>query len=163
MIKPTTIMLGEKANKLLKALAAENGIASRYFFTKIITREARAEVATLVADKMKERVALINEVEDELVEIINNPPQEQMADRDFSHKPKSIYAKIWAAHKRLAERGMEEEEIHEYCLSRYGMDIDIKATPSRTPKNNPNWAGGGIHSKKYKQANKVSIEIKEAE
>ena len=39
MLKPTTLMLGEKANELLKQLAGENGIASRYFFTKIIIRE----------------------------------------------------------------------------------------------------------------------------
>lgn len=162
MLKPTTLFLGEKANKLLKLLASENGLASRYFFTKIIIREARAESATLTADKLKERLALIDEVNDELVDLINNPPKTQLADKDFSTVPKSIYTKIWTAHKRLAKKGASPEDIHAYCVERYGMDFDIKETPTKTPKRNPNWVGGGVMASKLKKAKEVSkkIEVK---
>lgn len=143
MIQPTTLFLGEKANKLLKMLAVENGLASRYFFTKLIIREARSEVAMLSADKMKERLALIEEVNDELVDLINNPPKELLADTDFSTRPKSIYCKIWQTHKRMEKNGATPEDIHDYCISRYGMDFDIKKTPTKNPKRNPDWRGGG--------------------
>ena len=162
MIKPTTLFLGEKANKLLKELANENNMASRYFFTKIIIREARAEATGLTADKLKERLKLIDEVNDELVDLINNPPKEQLADRDFSTEPKKIYAKIWEAHRRLTAQGMSEAEIHDYCLDRYGMDLKISKTPSKSPKRNPEWVGGGAVASKIKQARAVSrkIEVK---
>ena len=160
MIQPTTIMLGKKANRLLKELANENDMPSRFFFTKVLVREAKAEATMLTADKLKERLQLIDEVNDELVEIINNPPKEQMADRDFSRRPKSIYMKIWSAHKRLSERGWGEEEIHDYCLTNYGMDFKIKETPTKSPKSNPDWVGGGKVAQKIKQANKVSRKIK---
>lgn len=142
MIKPTTIFLGEKANQLFKELAVENGMASRFFFTKIILREARAEASMLTADKLEERLKLINEAEDELVDLINNPPKAEMIDYDYSTRPKSIYMKVWAAHKRLKERGWGEEEIRDYCLTRYGYDRPIKDEPQKTPKKNPNWKGG---------------------
>lgn len=159
MIKPTTLFLGEKANKLLKELASENGMASRFFFTKIIIREARAEATTLEAEKLKERLKLIDEVNDELVDLINNPPQETLADKDFSTKPKSIYAKIWDTHRRLEKRGFSEAEIHDYCLTRYGMDFNIKSTPSKSPKKNPDWVGGGAVAQKIKEARKTSRKI----
>ena len=159
-IKPTTLFLGKKANQLLKIMAEENGIASRFFFTKIIIREARAEATALSSDKMKERLNLINEVNDELVEIINDPPKEMLADRDYSTNPKSIYAKVWDAHKRLEQRGWSEEEIHDYCLTRYGMDFDISKTPSKNPKNNPDWVGGGTKAKEIKKAREESRKIK---
>lgn len=163
MLKPTTLLLGEKANKLLKELASENGLASRYFFTKIIIREARAEATTLTADRLKKRLQLIDEVNDELVDLINNPPKVALADKDFSTVPKSIYTKIWSAHKRLAKKGMAEDDIHVYCMERYGMDFTIKATPTKTPKRNPDWVGGGAVAQKIKQAKKVSkkIEVKD--
>ena len=75
MLKPTTLYLGEKANQLLKELAEENSMASKFFFTKIIIREARAEATGLTADKLKARLKLIDEVNDELVDLINNPPK----------------------------------------------------------------------------------------
>lgn len=142
MIKPTTIYLGEKANELLKELSAENGMLSRYFFTKIIAREARAEATALNGDKLKARLKLIGDVEDELVDIINNPPREMVADWDYSMNPKAIYMRVWQAHKRLAGQGKSEEEIHEYCIKRYGTDYPVKDMPQRTPKVNPNWTGG---------------------
>ena len=142
-VKPTTVMLGNKANTLLKALAHENGLASRFFFTKLIIREARSEATMLTADKLKERLALIEEVNDELVDLINNPTKEMVADRDFSKRPKSIYCKIWQQHRRMKEQGHSDEEIHDLCLARYGMDFDIKDTPTKNPKKNPNWQGGG--------------------
>lgn len=148
MLKPTTLMLGEKANELLKQLAGENGIASRYFFTKIIIREARAEASTLSGDRLKARLKLIDDVADELVDIINNPPKEAIADWDYSTDPKSIYMRVWAAHKRLAKKGLSEAEIHDYCLDHYGLDYEIKETPTKTPKNNPDWVGGGTNAKK---------------
>lgn len=159
MIKPTTIMLGEKANKLLKELSAENGMASRFFYTKLLVREARAEATQLTADRLSARLRLIDEVEDELVEIINNPPKEQVADRDFSTRPKSIYAKIWAAHKRLAEQGWSDEEIKSYCLDRYGMDYDIQDTPTKSPKKNPDWTGGGVNASRIKEAKSRKIKV----
>ena len=148
MLKPTTLMLGEKANELLKQLAGENGIASRYFFTKIIIREARAEASTLSGDRLKARLKLIDDVADELVDIINNPPKVAIADWDYSTDPKSIYMRVWAAHKRLAKKGLSEAEIHDYCLDHYGLDYEIKETPTKTPKNNPDWVGGGANAKK---------------
>lgn len=159
MIKPTTTIIGEKANRLLKELSAENGLASKFFFTKIIIREARAEATALTGDKLKERLQLIDEVNDELVDLINNPPKEQLADRDFSTNPKSIYMKIWATHKRLAEKGMTEGEIHDYCLDNYGMDFKIKTTPTKSPKRNPDWVGGGRVAQKIKNAKEVSKKI----
>lgn len=158
MIKPTTIMLGEKANQLLKALAEENGMLSRYFFTKLIVREARAEATTLSAERLKTRLQLINEVEDELVDIINNPPKEMILDWDYSMNPKSIYMRVWKAHKRLAEQGKTEEEIHEYCIRRYGRDYPVKATPSKSPKTNPEWVGGGVKAEKIKNARKITVQ-----
>lgn len=159
MLKPTTLYLGEKANRLLKELANENGLASRFFFTKIIIREARAEATTLTADKLKERLQLIDEVNDELVDLINNPPKTMLADKDFSTNPKSIYAKVWDAHRRLARRGMSKEEIHDYCLTRYGIDYDIKDTPTKSPKRNPDWVGGGAVASKIKEAKETSRKI----
>lgn len=159
MIQPTTLILGEKANKLLKELASENGMASRFFFTKIIIREARAEATTLTADKLKERLALIDEVNDELVDLINNPPKTLLADKDFSTNPKSIYNKIWDTHRRLARKGMSAGEIHEYCLDRYGMDFNIKETPTKNPKRNPDWVGGGAVAQKIKTARENSRKI----
>lgn len=162
MLKPTTLMLGEKANKLLKQLSADNGMASKYFFTKIIVREARAEATTLTADKLKARLQLITEVEDELVDIINNPPKELIADWDYSMNPKSIYMRVWSAHRRLEKRGWSAEDIHAYCIEHYGRDYKIKSTPTKSPKNNPEWVGGGVVAQKVKDANKVSrkIEVK---
>lgn len=162
MIKPTTLMLGEKANKLLKLLSADNGMASKYFFTKIIVREARAEATALTADKLKERIKLIDEVEDELVDIINNPPKELVADWDYSMNPKSIYMRVWSAHKRLEKKGWSEEDIHAYCVENYGRDYNIKSTPTKTPKSNPDWVGGGASAQKIKTAVEVSkkIEVK---
>lgn len=162
MLKPTTLMLGEKANKLLKQLSADNGMASKYFFTKIIVREARAEATTLTADKLKARLQLIAEVEDELVDIINNPPKELIADWDYSMNPKSIYMRVWSAHRRLEKRGWSAEDIHAYCIEHYGRDYKIKSTPTKSPKNNPEWVGGGVVAQKVKDANKVSrkIEVK---
>lgn len=158
MIKPTTLFLGEKANRLLKEMSAENGLASKYFFTKVLTREARAEASMLSGDKLKERLALIDEVEDELVDIINNPPKEQLFDVDVSTKPKSIYTKIWTAHKRLTQRGWDEEQIHNYCLDRYGMDIKITECPEKNPKKNPDWVGGGVKAQKIKNARKIEVQ-----
>lgn len=162
MLKPTTLLIGEKANKLLKCLAMENSMASKYFYTKLIVREARAEATALTADRLKERLRLIDEVEDELVDIINNPPKEVIADWDYSSNPKSIYMKVWSAHKRLAQRGWSAEDIHNYCVDRYGMDYDIKDTPTKTPKNNKEWVGGGVVAQKIKKAKEVSkhIEVK---
>lgn len=159
MIKPTTLLIGEKANELLKKLAEENGLASRFFYTKLIVREARAEATTLTADKLKERLKLIDEVNDELVEIINNPPKEMLADWDYSTNPKSIYMRVWDAHRRLAKKGYSEEEIHSYCLERYGLDYPIKATPTKSPKRNPEWVGGGASAEKIKKAKEASRKI----
>lgn len=162
MLKPTTLMLGEKANKLLKQMSAENGMASKYFFTKVIVREARAEATTLTADKLRERLKLIDEVEDELVDIINNPPKELVADWDYSMNPRAIYMRVWSAHRRLAKKGWSAEDIHAYCVEHYGRDYNIKSTPTKTPKNNPEWVGGGASAQKIKEANEVSrkIEVK---
>ena len=159
MLKPTTVMLGEKANELLKHLSDENGLASKYFFTKIIIREARAEATMLSQDKMKERLELISAVEDELVDIINNPPKELVSDWDYSSNPKSIYMRVWTAHRRLEKRGWSAENIHKYCMERYGRDYDIKPTPTKSPKNNPDWVGGGVVAQKIKDANAVSKRI----
>lgn len=159
MIKPTTVYLGAKANRLLKELSEENGMLSRYFFTKLIVREARAEATTLSGDKLKDRLELISAVEDELVDIINNPPREMVADWDYSMNPKAIYMRVWTAHKRLESQGKTPEEIHEYCLKRYGVDYPVKETPQRSPKSNPDWTGGGKVAEKLKQAKETSRRI----
>lgn len=151
-LKPTTLYIGEKANQLLVELASENEMASRFFFTKIIIREARAEATALTADKLKKRLELIGAVNDELLDIINHPPKTLLADRDFSAAPKTVYTKIWTARKRLSERGWSEEEIHDYCLTRYGLDYKIKPQPQKNPKQNPSWVGGGKVAQKIKKA-----------
>lgn len=158
MIKPTTVLLGEKASQLFKELAVENGIAPKFFFEKLIIREARAEATTLTAEKLKERLKLIDEANDELVQMINDPPKCESLGIDYSTKPKTIYAKIWEAHRRLAEKGWGEEEIHDYCIKRYGMDIDIAKNPNTSPKKNPDWVGGGKVAAKIKAARKVQVE-----
>lgn len=161
MIQPTTLLLGEKANELLHELARENGLASKYFFTKLIVREARSEATMLTADKLAKRLKLIDEVEDELVGLINNPPKVLVADVEYSTNPKSIYAKVWDTHKRLAKKGKTPEEIHDYCIKRYGIDYDIKETPTKSPKRNPDWVGGGASAEKIKKARKISVEMKD--
>ena len=165
MIQPTTLFLGEKASQLLKELAADNDMASRYFFTKIIIREAKAEAAALTSDRLEARLKLIDEVSDELADLISNPPQDQLNSYEYSTEPKKIYAKIWEAHRRLKRKGWGEAEIHDYCLTRYGMDIKIKKTPTKNPKQNPEWVGGGPVAGKIKKAKEVSrkIEVEDGE
>lgn len=158
-LKPTTLFLGAKAYQLFSELANENQMARKFFLTKIIVREARAEATGLTADKLKARLQLIDEVNDELVDAINNPPKTQLADRDYSTDPKRIYQKIWEAHRRLRKRGMSEEYIHDYCLDMYGMDFKIKKTPTKNPKRNPDWVGGGPVAQKIKDAQEVSRKI----
>lgn len=159
MLEPTTLYLGEKANKLLKELAAENEMASRFFFTKIIIREARNSVAGLRGDKLKERLQLIDEANDELVNIINNAPFYLESVTDENTNPRKIYARIWDTHKRLEKKGLSKLEIHDYCLARYGIDFDIKKTPTKNPKSNPDWVGGGTKAKEIKQARETSRKI----
>lgn len=151
-VKPTTQVIGVKANQLLHELAVENGVASRYFLTQVLLREARSEATMLDGERLKARLQLINEVNDELVDLINNPPQGDVFDWEYSNNPRSIYMKVWQAHKRMASRGVDEKQIHEYCIKRYGLDFPVKATPQKTPKSNPNWVGGG------KNARKIEVE-----
>lgn len=158
-LKPTTLFLGAKAHQLFSELANENQMARKFFLTKIIIREARAEATGLTADKLKARLQLIDEVNDELVDAINNPPKTQLADREYSTDPKRIYQKIWEAHRRLKKRGMDEKAIHGYCLDMYGMDFKIKKTPTKNPKRNPDWVGGGPVAQKIKEAQEVSRKI----
>lgn len=160
-LKPTTLFLGAKAHQLFSELANENQMARKFFLTKIIIREARAEATGLTADKLKARLQLIDEVNDELVDAINNPPKTQLADREYSTDPKRIYQKIWEAHRRLRKRGMDEEAIHNYCLDMYGMDFKIKKTPTKNPKRNPDWVGGGPVAEKIKEAKEASKELNE--
>lgn len=160
-IEPTTIYLGKKADQLLKQLAAENGISYKFFFTKMLVREARAEATTLTSDKMKERLALIDSVNDELVELINNPPIEMLGVASTNRK--AIYTKIWSAHQRLEQRGWSAEDIHKYCLNRYGLDFAIDKTPTKSPKRNPEWCGGGRVAAKIKQARKISVQLIDTE
>lgn len=158
-LKPTTLFLGAKAYQLFSELAKENQMARKFFLTKIIIREARAEATGLTADKLKARLQLIDEVNDELVDAINNPPKTQLADREYSTDPKRIYQKIWEAHRRLSARGMDEKAIHDYCLDMYGMDYNIKKTPTKNPKRNPDWVGGGPVAEKIKKAQETSKKI----
>lgn len=158
-LKPTTLFLGAKAHQLFSELANENQMARKFFLTKIIIREARAEATGLTADRLKARLQLIDEVNDELVDAINNPPKTQLADREYSTDPKRIYQKIWEAHRRLKKRGMDEKAIHDYCLDMYGMDFKIKKTPTKNPKRNPDWVGGGPVAQKIKEAQEVSRKI----
>lgn len=160
-VQPTTQILGAKASQLLKELATENGVKTRYFFTTLLIREARAEATMLTAEKLKNRLALIDEVVAEQVDLINDPPKCESLGIDYSTKPKTIYAKIWEAHRRLTEKGWGEEEIHDYCLKRYGMDIDITKNPNTSPKKNPNWVGGGKVAAKIKQAKEVSRKLEQ--
>lgn len=157
-VRPTTQILGAKASRLLKELAAENGMRTKYFFTALLIREARAEATMLTAEKLKNRLALIDEVVAEQVDLINNPPKGQVFDYNYSTEPKKIYARIWAAHRRLSEKGWSDGKIHEYCLDRFGMDIKTEAMPQKSPKKNPNWVGGGKVAAKIKAARKVQVE-----
>lgn len=160
-IEPTTIYIGHKAHQLFKELAGENGVASKYFFTQMLIREARAEATMLTADRLEKRLALIDEVNNEQVELINNPPKGQVFGYNYSTEPKKIYARIWAAHRRLSEKGWSDGKIHEYCLDRFGMDIKTEAMPQKSPKKNPNWVGGGKAAAKIKQAKEVSRKLEE--
>lgn len=161
MLKPTTLYLGEKAKQLLIELARENGMSPKYFFTKIILREARNEAASLSAEKLKRRLVLIDEVNDELMEFIKNPPKTEIDNREYSTNPKAIYMKVWKAHERLESKGWSAEEIHEYCLEMYGIDYPVKRTPTKSPKRNPDWVGGGAYAKKIKEAKEASKELNE--
>lgn len=136
MLKPTTILLGEKAAHLLKLLAQENGMAYEHFFTKMIIREARAEASMLSLDKLEERVKLIDEVADEQAYIVGNPTIEKTTHTPTSN-PKSIYYKVWVMRERLKKRGMSEEEIHKYCMKRYGYDLTIKKRIKVEDKSKP--------------------------
>ena len=147
-IKPTTQIIGIKANQLLTELANENGVAKKYFLSHMLVREARAEATALDGERLKKRLALINEVQDELVDLINNPPQGDVFDWEYSQNPRSIYMKVWQAHKRMASRGVSEEQIHDYCIKRYGLDFPVKETPQKSPKSNPDWVGGGKNARK---------------
>lgn len=158
-VKPTTQVIGVKANQLLHELAVENGIASRYFLTQVLLREARSEATMLDGERLKARLQLINEVNDELVDLINNPPKDAILDWDYSTNPKSIYMRVWQAHKRLGAQGKSEEEIHNYCIERYGLDYPVKDMPQKTPKNNPEWVGGGVVAQKIKTARETSRKI----
>lgn len=154
-----TITLGDKADKLIRELAAENEMSAKFFFTKIIIREARRELPMLEADRLKERIKLIDEVNDELTGARLSPPKGELS-YSYSERPKSIYTRIWTAHKRLEARGFSEQEIHEYCLDRYGVDFKMKEVPARSPKKNPEWVGGGPVAQKIKEAQEVSRKIK---
>lgn len=125
MLKPTTIFLGEKAAHLLKLLAQENGMAYEHFFTKLILREARAEASMLSLDKLEERLKLIDEVADEQAYIVGNPTIEKATHHPTTN-PKSVYYKVWVMRERLKRKGWVEEEIHKYCMRRYGYDIKVK-------------------------------------
>lgn len=162
MVKPTTFYLGEKARQLLMVLANENGVVPRLFITKVLLRDARNSASALTANKLKDRLKLIDEVNEELIDIINNPPKEMLADKEMSANPKSIYSKIWMAHKRLKAQGWSDEKIHEHCLLRYGLDYHINNTPTKSPKRNPDWVGGGANAEKIKKARETSrkIEVK---
>lgn len=162
-LEPFSLPLGKKAVELLKQLAGENEMAAKYFYTKIIIREARSEAAGLTADRLKERLRLIDEANDELIELINNPPKNELQDREYSTNPKRIYQRLWEAHRRLKKRGVSEAAIHDYCLTRFGMDISPKKTPSKNPKLNPEWVGGGRVAAKIKQARKISVQLMDTE
>lgn len=146
-IKPTTQIIGAKANQLLHELARENGVSTKYFVPFMLLREARSEATMLDGERLKKRLALIEDVQTELTLLINNPPREMLSDWDYSTKPKSIYMRVWQAHKRLEGRGASEEEIHKYCIDHYGIDFPVKQMPQRSPKANPEWAGGGARRK----------------
>lgn len=125
------ILLGKKAQQLLNELARENDMLPKYYYTKILVREAKAEATMLPFEKLQARLQLIDEVNDELVDIINTAPV--IAD-DAS--PRQIYARVWAQRKRWRSMGFSEEEIHHLCLQRYGIDPQPKRMPQRN--NNPN-------------------------
>ena len=76
--------------------------------------------------------------------------------RPASTEPKKVYAKIWEAHRRLGKQGYTEQAIHNYCLDRYGMDLNINRTPTKSPKRNPDWVGGGKVAEKIKKAKETS-------
>lgn len=160
MTRQTTLCLGEKATRLFEELAQENEMATRYFFTKIIIREARAEATMLTADRLKERLKLIDEVNDELVDLINNPPKYQLATHEYSTDPKRVYQRVWEAHRRLKKRGWRDADIHDYCLTQYGLDYDISKTPTKNPKRNPDWVGGGKVAEKIRKAKEESEKLK---
>lgn len=126
MLKPTTIFLGEKAAHLLHLMAGENGMAYEHFFTKLIIREARAEASMLSLDKLEERLKLIDEVADEQAYIVSNPTIEKATHKSPTTNPKSVYYKVWVMRERLKKKGWGEEEIHKYCMRRYGYDLKVK-------------------------------------
>lgn len=137
-VNPITFFLGNNALKLYKKLAGENSIDPLFFLIKLLVREGRAEATTLTGDKLKERLELIDKVNDELVDLINNPPKGYLV-KTYVDTPRATYSRVWAARKRLASRGWSEEDIHNYCLSNYGVDYNFKKTPKKNPTQYENW------------------------
>lgn len=134
-MKQIQIFMGEKGEQLLNELARENDMLPKYFYTKVLVREAKAEATMLPHEKLQKRLQLIDEVNDELVDIINTAP---VVVEDAT--PRKVYARIWAQRKRWRSMGLSEEKIHNLCLQRYGFDPQPKRQPQKD--NNPEGKGG---------------------
>lgn len=131
-LKQVKILLGVKGIELLEALARENDMLPKYYYTKLLVREAKAEASMLPYEKLQKRLQLIDEVNDELVDIINTAPA-----MTGNATPRTLYTRIWAARKKWRSMGFSEEEIHNLCLERYGYD----PRPKRQPQKNNNPTG----------------------
>lgn len=122
------LYLGDKARELLEAMAKEANIKPKYFLTKLLLYQARARAVVLTADKLQERLKLIEEVDDELTDYVNREtwqPLNTLTDE------RAVYKKIWMMRKRLEQRGMTDKQIHDFCMRRYGRDFKIAKTPEK--------------------------------
>lgn len=132
-MKYITLFMDDNAWELYMALAKENDTIPQYFLPKLLLREARVEAASLPVDKLKDRLVLIDKVEEELHTLIR--AEKPVAWDNTLTSPRAIYSKIWAYRKYMRGKGYTEEQIHMLCLSKYGRDIDAKQMPQKN--NNP--------------------------
>lgn len=121
------ITVGEKAYELYCQIAGDSGVPVRYMLPKLLIREGEASAAALPANKLKERIALIEEVREEM--------SREMWAENREGTPRQIYGRIWAFKKYLRSQGFSEEQIHYRTLAKYGTDIEMKRQPQKN--NNP--------------------------
>lgn len=130
------ITVGEKAYQLYCQIAGDAGVPVRYMLPKILIREGEASAAALPADRLKERIALIEEVREELSRLMWTSEGKQAG------TPRQMYTRIWAFKKYLRSQGWNEDQIHYKTLAKYGVDIEMKRQPQKN--NNPTGRKGKV-------------------
>lgn len=128
--------MGENTKKLYQEVAKDENINPEYLFHRMLVDRAEDGLAALPMDKMKDRVGLIQESNREKRTAVAKASRRVKVDRHS-------YQVIWQWKKRLKERGYTDQQIHNMCIEKYGIDYETKPTPSKNPRLNPKWKGGG--------------------